>query len=250
MAGLSSRFFREGYDKPKYMLEAYGFNLFQLSVGSFKQYFDEELFLFIIHDVYQTESFVLEQVNKLKIKRFRIVTLESETDGQAETVAVGIESFINEGNCIRSESLTIFNIDTFRPEFIYPKLEELGDGYLEVFQGEGSNWSFAEPESADSTIVKKTAEKQQISNLCSTGLYYFKKINDFLSSFYAYRDQPTKDWEKGELYIAPLYNKLIADGKAIHYSLIDRNEVVFCGVPEEYKAILMEGESKWLQSYR
>ncbi|MBD6989485.1 capsular biosynthesis protein, partial [Vibrio parahaemolyticus] len=39
MAGMSSRFFNAGYDKPKYMLEARGVTLFEHSILSFKKYF-------------------------------------------------------------------------------------------------------------------------------------------------------------------------------------------------------------------
>lgn len=56
MAGMSSRFFKAGYDKPKYMLEATGITLFEHSVLSFKNYFERESFLFIIRDKYDTKK--------------------------------------------------------------------------------------------------------------------------------------------------------------------------------------------------
>ena len=37
-----------------------------------------------------------------------------------------------------------------------------------------------------------------------------------------------------ELYIAPLYNLLIREGRDIRYELIPRDSVIFCGVPAEY----------------
>ncbi|EKO3985769.1 capsular biosynthesis protein, partial [Vibrio fluvialis] len=37
MAGMSSRFFKAGYSKPKYMLEAKGKTLFEHSVLSFEK---------------------------------------------------------------------------------------------------------------------------------------------------------------------------------------------------------------------
>lgn len=44
MAGLSSRFFKAGYTKPKYMLDAHGISLFDHAVNSFKAYFKTETF--------------------------------------------------------------------------------------------------------------------------------------------------------------------------------------------------------------
>lgn len=37
-----------------------------------------------------------------------------------------------------------------------------------------------------------------------------------------------------ERYVAPLYNFLINSGKEIRVDIVDRKDVVFCGVPEEY----------------
>ena len=76
MAGLSSRFFKAGYEKPKYMLEAHGQTLFDHSVKSFEKYFETEKFLFIIRDVYGTLDFVKERIASLGISDFHIYILE------------------------------------------------------------------------------------------------------------------------------------------------------------------------------
>jgi dTDP-glucose pyrophosphorylase len=233
MAGLSSRFFKVGYDKPKYMLEAYGESIFEHSVKSFIKYFRSETFLFIIKNSYETYDFVDKKSKELGIKEYFIVILDNDTNGQAETVAVGVKMLGNKIEHV-SSGLFIFNIDTFRPNFEYPEVINDCKGYLEVFIGSGDNWSFAKPESELSTKVIKTAEKKAISNLCSTGLYYFSDVNDFLSAFYEYQAKPKELWEMGELYIAPLYNILISKGLEIKYNLIERDDVVFCGTPDEY----------------
>ena len=61
MAGMSSRFFKAGYDKPKYMLTAHEKTLFEHSVNSFEKYFSKEDFLFIVRDVFETVEFVKER---------------------------------------------------------------------------------------------------------------------------------------------------------------------------------------------
>ncbi|CAK2025102.1 Capsular biosynthesis protein [Vibrio crassostreae] len=232
MAGLSSRFFQAGYTKPKYMLEAHGKTLFNHAVSSFEQYFDSEEFLFIVRDVYGTPDFVRQQAEMLGIKEYKVSILECETKGQAETVVLGLEDVCYKG------SITIFNIDTFRPGFKYPSLEEMGNGYLEVFKGDGDNWSFAKPLNNGTTKVIETAEKNPISNLCCTGLYYFSDVESFFESYREYLNLPKEKWQKGELYVAPLYNHLISQGLDIRYKLIERNEVIFCGVPDEYDEFL------------
>ena len=63
---------------------------------------------------------------------------------------------------------------------------------------------------------------------------------DYLSAYEYYLTLPSEQWEKGELYVAPLYNYLISKNKEIHYELISRYEVVFCGTPDEYCYFLCE----------
>lgn len=237
MAGMSSRFFKAGYTKPKYMLEAHGQTLFDHSVKSFQAYFSTLPFLFIVRDVYETETFVKKQAQKLGIKEFYIVVLDKETKGQAETVTLGLE-LLEQQRPDYQGPITVFNIDTFRPNFKFPEVSHRGDGYLEVFRGSGDNWSFALPEKEGSTKVIKTAEKNPISDLCSTGLYHFNRKQAYLDAYQAYVAKPQQEWEKGELYIAPLYNLLIEKGLEVHYHLIDRSEVIFCGVPQEYTDFL------------
>ncbi|MEZ9740402.1 glycosyltransferase family 2 protein [Vibrio splendidus] len=239
MAGMSSRFFDAGYKKPKYMLELSGESLFSHSVKSFSNYFLKEKFVFIIRDIHGSKNFVEREIEKLNIDDYEIIILEEPTRGQAETVAAGLKKY-KKARC----SLTIFNIDTFRPGFKYPDLSYKGNGYLEVFEGEGDNWSYVKPIASGRTNVAKTTEKEPISNLCSSGLYYFKHASDYFEAFNYYLELPENLWPKGELYIAPLYNYLISKGLDIHYNLIESNEVIFCGTPYEYRNLINEARNE------
>lgn len=46
MAGLSSRFAKAGYTKPKYMLDLKGNSVFFHAINGFKKYFNEYKFIF------------------------------------------------------------------------------------------------------------------------------------------------------------------------------------------------------------
>ncbi|GAA5216364.1 glycosyltransferase family 2 protein [Corallincola platygyrae] len=233
MAGLSSRFFKAGYTQPKYMLPAHGKPLFDHAVESFQHYFESQPFLFICRSDYDTPAFIETRCKALGIADWQIVILDRETRGQAETVELGLRQA-----SIKSGPITIFNIDTFRPNFRFPAFVDQVDGYLEVFKGDGDNWSYARPEAPGSLKVVETAEKNPISDLCSDGLYYFSDASDFLNAFDAEAKRPEQELKNGELYVAPLYNLLIQNGKQINYHLIEREQVIFCGVPSEYDEFL------------
>lgn len=230
MAGSSSRFFSAGFDKPKYMLDAHGKTLFEHSILSFSNYFQSKKFIFIIRDIYDTPEFVTDKIKQLGIKDYYIHILESTTRGQAETAALALK---NLGNQLLNDSITIFNIDTFRPNFIYPKNKLDVDGYLEVFIGNGNNWSYVKPDDK-SEFVELTTEKVPVSNLCSTGLYHFSKAADYINTFDFMASLPSQEWTNNELYIAPMYNYLIEKGSKIKFNIVERENVIFCGTPDEY----------------
>lgn len=230
MAGLSSRFFKAGYDVPKYQLKLpNGRTMFEWAVLSFERYFKTEFFIFIVRDVYNSAAFVNEMAEKLGIINFEIVQLERETIGQAETVYLGL---VNSKKIeqLRSDPIYIFNIDSCRHDFIKPDWVDSCDGYLEVFKGNGDHWSFIEIDSENKVI--KTTEKVRISDLCSDGLYYFKCVQIFIDL--VEHALNTNLLFKGELYIAPLYNILIEKGSNICYELIEPSLIEFCGTPKEY----------------
>jgi hypothetical protein len=232
MAGISRRFALAGYEVPKYMLQAGGRSLFWHAVHGFDAYFDETPFLFVYRDVMMTDEFVRAEARAMGIADARFVPLDAPTRGQAETVAIGLERSAAE----REAPITIFNIDTIRTGFRFPAAPEIleADGYLEVFQGSGANWSFVLPEAPGSTRVVRTTEKDPVSDLCCTGLYHFRRAGDFMDAFN--RELEGGPSQAGEFYVAPLYNDLIGRGLDIRYGQIEPGEVVFSGVPAEYEA--------------
>lgn len=229
MAGLSQRFVNAGFTIPKYMLYAKEKSLFTISVTSFKKYFKTIKFLFIVRDVFSSEEFVKKESIRLGILDFEIVVLNNPTLGQADTVYQGVKK----SSISLNEQILIFNIDTFRHGFNLPEKIKNWDGYLEVFIGEGNNWSYARTENDNSNKVVQVAEKVQISNFCSTGIYFFKELKQFNIVFLkAYENYKAGNIK--EIYVAPLYNELISNGYGIYIDIIERDDVVFCGVPNEY----------------
>lgn len=231
MAGLSKRFQKSGFTQPKYMLEANGNSLFEHSLKTFEAFFAKEKFLFILNNKLKSEKFVEEKVKVLGINDYEIISLPDKTRGQAETVFLGLKQISLTG------SITIFNIDTFRSNFHYPTISTY-DGFVEVFNGIGENWSFVQSENRRNKLISKTTEKQRISDLCCTGLYHFNNYLDFCNSFKNYLSMPKNKWEKGEVYVAPLYNWLINSGKKFVYIKVPKNLLSFFGTPDEYNKFL------------
>lgn len=226
MAGRSQRFYDAGYDRPKHQLELDGRSVFAHAVGSFAAAFAKTPFLFVA--AAEAEPFVRSEARVLGIAQFEVVSLSAVTAGQAETVERGLDATGWDG------ALTIFNIDTFRPGFAFPGAPlDAADGWLEVFKGSGANWSYVKPAPGPGPWALETAEKRPISDLCCTGLYHFARAADFRAALASERAAP----QARELYVAPLYNHLIANDARIGWRLIEASEVVFCGTPAEYEGL-------------
>lgn len=229
MAGRSQRFFDAGYAQPKYRLELEGRSVFAHAVESFAAQVESHAFLFVVGPDAAAEAFVRGECARLGIAEAQVVRLAAPTAGQAETVAAGLAGAAIAGD----PPLTIFNIDTFRPGFSFPPAMAGLDGWLEVFRGDGDNWSYVRPAPGPEPLALETAEKRPISDLCCTGLYHFSRASDFAWALERERAAP----QAKELYVAPIYNHLIGRGAKIGYSLIAREAVVFCGTPDEYEAL-------------
>jgi NDP-sugar pyrophosphorylase family protein len=227
MVGLSSRFFKAGYTKPKYQLELHGETVFDHVIRSFEKYFKTDKFIFACRSDYGAEAFVREALLRHGVENFSIKVIDHDTRGQAETVYLAVKDE-------PEDELYIFNIDTFRPGFTKPDWVKDCDGYLEVFEGEGEHWSFVFPGNDNSVL--KTTEKERVSNLCSDGLYYFSSKRDFEECFL--KALKLGLTVKDEYYVAPLYNILIDCKKSVQYDMVGIDRVVFCGTPDEFQKII------------
>ena len=241
MAGQSSRFKKAGYGVDKFMLEAHGRSLFAYAVGGFEALIGEEPFLFIHRGGEEVRTFIRTECARLGFAQddYRLVALDAPTRGQAETVALGLAA----AGVTPDSPLTIFNIDSFRPGFQYPSVKFDKDvaGYLEVFSGEGDHWSFVKPVPG-TNLAQEVAEKHRISNLCSTGLYYFRTVEEFNEAYSREDQRLAENSNASELYVAPLYNHLIDAGQKVCFHEIDPDQVIFCGIPSEYDSFLARGE--------
>jgi dTDP-glucose pyrophosphorylase len=229
MAGRGQRFVDAGYRQPKMLLEAHGKTLLQWSADSLPLSLCKCLVFvgLMEHEQYFSISKKLRKWYGA-VPRLEMVWLPATTGGQAETVLHARE------HAPAHEPLLIFNIDT---AFSSPSLKSAlasaqNDGVLGAFTSSEPRFSFAATD--ETGTVTRVAEKVPISDQALTGLYHFRRAGDF----FAVADHAVRlnQRVKGEFYVAPLYNELIAQG---HRYVIDScAHHYILGTPEEYKAFL------------
>lgn len=226
MAGHGSRFVEAGYTVPKMLLQAHGKTLLEWSLSSLPLHLASTV-IFIGLEAHEQEYDLKNQISSLfPTLNSQFMFLKHTTRGQAETVYFSLEL------CDYSKPLVIFNIDTY---FQSPTLEEKllepeNDGVLSSFKSNEDRFSYAALDD-EGRYVSSVKEKEVISDHALTGLYTFKRPIDFEETFeYHANNQLTT---KGEYYIAPMYNYLIAAGRRY---VVDQAEKHFIlGTPEEYE---------------
>ncbi len=224
MGGLGERFRKAGYTVPKYEIEARGKSLFEWSMLSLKDFWQER-FIFLVRAEDRAKSFIEEQCKKLGVENIYIVELDHLTKGQAETAMYAHEYWDAEA------SMLIYNIDTYVEPGHLKMSDMTGDGAIPCFFAEGTHWSFVRLDERGRVV--EVREKKRISDHCSLGAYYFRSCNlyaDLYRRFYV-EGSP----EISEQYIAPMYNVLLADGGDVRLIEIAREAVHVLGTPAELK---------------
>ena len=222
MAGLGSRFIKEGFKVPKQIINIKDKHLIDISLDCLN-YKDCNL-IFVLRD----EHVYNHHMDELLIKKFgddiSIVVLDQLTDGSVCSCLFA-EKLIN-----NDSPLVIHTLDIeFRPVFDPHVMETLdADGLILTFKSNSTNYSYAQLDRNGN--VTKTAEKKAISPNACVGIYGFKKGSDFCKYAKEMIDRDLRT--KNEFYISPLYNILIEDGKKIVTESVDKMHIF--GTPDEY----------------
>ena len=87
--------------------------------------------------------------------------------------------------------------------------------------------------------MTEVAEKNPISNIATCGIYYYRNGSDFVN--YAEDMIKLNKRVRGEFYIAPVYNELIAAGKTLTPFHVQRMHGI--GTPEDLRSYLKFLES-------
>jgi dTDP-glucose pyrophosphorylase len=230
MAGLGSRFRKAGYNVPKYMIEVKGKTLFYLSVMSLQNFeLNNSRCIFIVREEDNAKAFIDSECYKLGISQREIVEIDHLTDGQA-TTALFAKPFWAE-----DKPLAIYNIDTHvTPNALYKDTAD-DQGWIPCFSAPGENWSFVKLDESGRAV--EVREKKRISDNSTIGLYWFASPKIYEDAYNKYYSQANRE-EKGERYIAPIYNQLIEDGHRVTISSIPKDAVHILGTPEELKDYL------------
>ena len=227
MAGRGSRFARVGIQTPKPMIDVRGRPMYAWATESLPLDLATRIIFICLAE--HLEGNLLRRDIETRYAKLNpiIVPLDHVTEGQACTVLEARQHIDSD------QQLLIYNADTYCRTSLHktlPRVSKDVGGVLGVFRAPGDKWSFARTDTggADGRVIE-TAEKVRISDWACTGLYHFTRGGDFVR----YADAVIRDNERvnNEFYVAPIYNRMIADGVDVRLDLAE--EVWVLGTPED-----------------
>lgn len=226
MAGAGSRFEAAGYSFPKPLIQVEDKPMIQVVVDNLCI---DGKYTFIVQKKHR-EKYNLDTLLNLISNKCNIIDVDGVTEGAACTTLLAKE-FINNDN-----PLIIANSDQFvdwdASEFMYKMQEQDVDAGILCFNSTHPKWSFAKLDSKGA--VTEVAEKNPISDIATTGIYYWKKGSDYVK----YAEKMIRDNKRynNEFYVCPVFNEAIADGKNIRIFMADK--MWGLGTPEDLKTFI------------
>lgn len=234
MAGEGSRFLKEGWKTPKPLIELKGTPLFIRAIKSIAVKEIPMKYSFIVRKDH-IDNYNIDKHIKAILPEANVFFVEKTTRGAVETCLIA-ESAISE-----EDSIVVMDCDLeFRSEgyingikeILEQPIDNVDGGVLVSFESTLPRYSYVEVD--ENMIVKRTAEKEVISNHALCGAYFFSSAKGFLNAAHKLLNEPI--FTKPEYYVSLLYNYLLADGETVKLATIE--EYYSYGTPEELKKYL------------
>lgn len=226
MAGRGSRFLEAGYAIPKYRIEVHGRSLLRWSLDSLAGFAPISGAVFVVCGEDHASTFIRDECAAAGIANPQLIELDGITDGQATSALLAMDK------CMADRPVAIFNIDTHvRPGALRAPGSKV-DGHIPCFRAAGDHWSFVRLDDAQTHVVE-VREKQRISEWATVGLYWFASAETYTATYRRHFSGNGMGFERGEAYIAPMYNTLISSGGRVTISDVNTADVVPLGTPAE-----------------
>lgn len=234
MAGEGSRFAKAGWTTPKPLIELNGQPLFKHAISSVSAVGVQMKYSFIVRQEH-IDKYAIDEGIKSFLPEANIFSVLKTTRGAVETCLMAESAIADEDAVIVMDCDLEFRSKEFLKiikSILSEPVEKSGGGALVSFESDQPRYSYAEL--GDDGLVKRTAEKEVISNHALCGAYFFSTGREFKQIAHRLLDEP--EFKKPEYYVSLLYNYMLERGEKVY--LAPMEEYYSYGTPEELKRYL------------
>lgn len=234
MAGAGSRFAKNGFQLPKPLISINGKPFFYWATRSIEKFVDLEDITFVVLKEH-IEKFEIDKKIKEYYPKANIVIIPKLLDGAVLTCMEGITAIKDEKPILFNDCDHMFKCEEFNKycnEGIFKDM----DGALLTFTSNEPKYSFLEMD--ENGFVKRTVEKEPISNLAICGAYYFKNKDIFKDAVKIYMD----NCQYKEFFVSGVYNIMANKNLKIKQFTVDFH--IPFGTPDEYEVAIKSDKFK------
>lgn len=234
MAGEGSRFRNAGWTTPKPLIELKGKPLFVRAIESVKVDGAEMKYSFIVRQEFIDDYGVDKAITEI-LPDAKIYSVKQTTRGAVETCLIAEDGIADDDAVVVMDCDLEFRSADYQrlisDALMLPAGEACG-GALVSFESSEPRYSYAELD--DNGLVKRTAEKEPISNHALCGAYFFASGKEFKTVAHMLLDEPVM--LKPEFYVSLLYNYLLRNGSPVRLATMEMYHSY--GTPDELKNYL------------
>ena len=236
MAGRGSRFAEAGYEMPKPLIDVHGKYMIEVVVNNVRPKCNHR-FIFLCLQEHLNKYDLADKLESIAPGCI-VIPVDRVTEGAACTVLLA-EKYID-----NDDALMTANSDQYIDYDINIYLDKMGesDGLIMTMYADDPKWSFVKLSNED--YVVEVREKEVISNKATVGIYNFAHGSDYVK--YAHEMINANERVNGEFYVAPVYNRMIKDGKRIVYCNIgsETDGMYGMGIPKDLDDFLKRENMK------
>lgn len=225
MGGKGSRFKNAGYKLPKPLIDVDGKPMIQRVIENLNI---DGQFIFIV-DREQNAEHNLALLLGLMVPGCKVI--DSDMGGAAFDTLLAKDLIDNDKHLLIANSDQIVE-DFDSSDFLYSMISSEVDGGILTFKATGTKWSYAKIE--ENRFVSRVAEKVEISDDATVGIYYYRRGADYVRSCQQMIEKDIRT--NNEFYICPVFNELIENGGKVKCHEV--REMRGIGTPEDLQAFL------------
>lgn len=234
MAGEGSRFAKAGWTTPKPLIELNGQPLFKHAISSVSAEGIQMKYSFIVRQEH-IDKYAIDKGIKSFLPEAKVYSVLKTTRGAVETCLMAESAIADDDAVIVMDCDLEFRSKEFIRiirSILSEPAEMSNGGALVSFESNQPKYSYAEL--GENGLVKRTAEKEVISNHALCGAYFFSTGKEFKQIAHRLLDEP--EFKKPEYYVSLLYNYMLEKGEKVY--LAPMEEYYSYGTPEELKRYL------------
>ena len=206
MAGKGSRFSEAGFSIPKSLIKVGQKEMYRQAVDCLPLAHSKSLIFIIRQDEFTAALTANIQEHYYDKYNCKIIVLENETRGQAETVLKSAFRL----DC--TKPTLVHNCDTYVSFPWRDLFKDNNEGAIVLFNSNEERWSYAKLDEGKNRVIE-IKEKKVISAYASSGTYFFKDTNVLLKNINKIIDANIR--ENNEYYLSSVYSLMIKDNMNI-----------------------------------